>query len=263
MTHATPFGHTLALFACVGALYSCDRARGQDVDVPFDVIAQWPHDSQAYTQGLVWDDSVLLESTGLYGKSELRRVDLNTGRVLSFTALAANRFGEGIARVGSRLFQLTWESNVGYVYDADTFAPIDSFTYSGEGWGLATDGVSLIMSDGSDSLRYMSPETFVTERVVHVKHQGNPLRKLNELEFVNGEILANVYETDWLARIDPATGVVLQLVDFASLYPKGDRPYGTDVFNGIAKGPEPGTLLVTGKLWPVLFTVRLKEPTAP
>ncbi len=260
MAHPTPLARSAAILTCVAALFACDRARGQDVDAPFEVVAQWPHDSQAYTQGLIWDDSVLLESTGSYGRSDLRRVDLATGRVLASTPLAANRFGEGLARMGSRLFQLTWESNIGYIYDAETLAPIDSFTYAGEGWGLTTDGVSLIMSDGSDSIRYMSPETFVTERSVHVKHQGNPLRKLNELEFVNGDILANVYETDWLARIDPATGVVTQLLDFASLYPKGNRPYGTDVFNGIAVGPDSGTLLVTGKMWPVLFTVRLKKP---
>ncbi len=238
---------------------ACDHAQSEPIDAPFEVVAEFPHDTGAYTQGLIWQDSVLYESTGRYGDSEVRRVDLRTGKVLASTPLSKDRFGEGLALLNGRLFQLTWESQVGYVYDAITLARVDSFTYAGEGWGLATDGSSLIMSDGSDSLRYMSPTSFATERVVHVRYQDSPLSKLNELEFVNGALLANVYESDWVARIDPTTGVVRELIDFAALWPRGQRPYGTDVMNGIARAPAPGELLLTGKLWPTMYSVRLKR----
>lgn len=240
-------------------LAACDNARSEPLDTPFEVVAEFPHDTGAYTQGLVWDDSVLYESTGRYGDSEVRRLDLRTGKVLATTALAQDRFGEGLALLQGRLYQLTWESKVGYVYDAATLARVDSFTYAGEGWGLATDGVSLVMSDGSDSLRFLSPATFATERVVKVRYQDSPLSKLNELEFVNGELLANVYESDWVARIDPASGTVRELIDFAALWPRAQRPYGTDVMNGIARAPAPGELLLTGKLWPTVYSVRLKR----
>jgi len=237
---------------------ACGNARSAQLDAPFEVVAQYPHDTGAYTQGLIWQDSVLYESTGRYGDSEVRRVDLRTGRVLASTKLENDRFGEGLALLNGRLFQLTWESQVGYIYDAATLARVDSFTYKGEGWGLATDGTSLIMSDGSDSLRWLSPTTFVTERVVHVTHENSALSKLNELEYIDGELYANVYESDWVARIDPATGRVRALVDFAALWPRGQRTYGTDVMNGIARAPAPGQLLLTGKLWPTMYSVRLK-----
>lgn len=238
---------------------ACRGAEGApSEDAPFEVVARYPHDSGAYTQGLVWDDSVLLESTGQYGKSDLRRVDLTSGRVLQSVRLADNRFGEGLAKVKDRLYQLTWESGVGYIYDAATLARVDSFTYKGEGWGLTTDGTSIYMSDGSDSLRVLDPATLQQVRSLKVRWQGSPLAKLNELEWVNGELLANVYESDWIVRIDPATGEVKQLLDFGSLWPREQRTYGVEVFNGISVGPDPGTLLVTGKLWPTLYVVKLK-----
>lgn len=222
----------------------------------FDVTATYPHDPGAYTQGLVWADSVLYESTGLYGHSDVRRVDLRTGRVLAARPLAANRFGEGLALLGGRLYQLTWQSGVAYSYDAATLAPRDSFAYAGEGWGLATDGTSLIMSDGSDSLRVLSPRDFSVERVVHVQYNGSPLRQLNELEYTGGDLLANVYQTNWILRIDPATGMVRELLDFADLYP--NRPPAAEVMNGIAVAPDGRELLLTGKLWPTMFRIRLR-----
>lgn len=239
---------------------ACDHARSEtvDEDAPFEVVATFPHDTGAYTQGLIWADSVLYESTGRYGDSEVRIVELATGRVLRTTPLASNRFGEGLALLNSKLYQLTWEAGVGYVYDATTLAPLDSFTYKGEGWGLTTDGRSLIMSDGSDSLRWITPGTWATEKVVRVRYQDSPLSKLNELEFIDGEVWANVYESDWVVRIDPATGVVREMLDFAALWPRGQRPYGADVMNGIARAPAPGQLLLTGKLWPSMYSVRLK-----
>ena len=236
---------------------SCGSS-GRDRPPPFVVTAQFPHDPTAYTQGLAWSDGVLYESTGRYGQSELRRVDLRSGRVLAARSLAPDRFGEGLVVLRDRLYQLTWESGIAYTYDARTLAPRDSFNYAGEGWGLATDGTSLIMSDGSDSLRVVSPATFKVERVVHVRYNGAPLYKLNELEYVSGDLLANVYESTWILRIDPATGEVRELMDFDDLYPNRSAP--AEVMNGIAIAPESGQLLLTGKLWPVMFQVRLVAP---
>ena len=236
------------------ALTGCGRAESRE-PAAFEITARFPHDPNAYTQGLVWHDSVLYESTGRFGHSEFGRVDLLSGLVLASRALAADRFGEGLALLDGRLYQLTWQSGIAYTYDAATLAPLDSLRYAGEGWGLATDGTSLIMSDGSDSLRIISPTTFQVQRVVHVRYNGSPLQKLNELEYVNGEVLANVYESDWVLRIDPATGEVRELLDFAELYPK--RAAWSEVMNGIAVGPDSGQLLLTGKLWPTMFEVRL------
>lgn len=222
---------------------------------PYEVTARLPHDPKAYTQGLLFADGVLFESTGLYGHSTIRRVDLRSGRVLASRPLAADRFGEGLALVADRLYQLTWKEGTAYTYDTATLAPRDSFRYPGEGWGLTSDGTSLIMSDGSDSLRVLSPTTFQMQRVIHVRYHGAPLYQLNELEYLDGEILANVYQSSWVLRIDPVTGTVREAIDFADLYP--ERPATADVMNGIALAPDGHHLLLTGKLWPVLFEVAL------
>jgi glutamine cyclotransferase len=222
----------------------------------YDVTDHFPHDAAAYTQGLVWGDSVLYESTGQYGHSDVRRVDLHSGKVLASRPLPADRFGEGLALLKGRLYQLTWKEGVAYTYDASTLTPRDSFHYAGEGWGLTTDGTSLIMSDGSDSLRVLSPATFQLQRVVHVRYEKGPVYQLNELEYMNGEVLANVYQSNWVLRIDPATGLVREVIDFADLYP--DRPASADVMNGIALAPDGKQLLLTGKFWPTLFQVRLR-----
>lgn len=245
-----------ALLGCLTSLSvaSCRAAESSD-PARYQVITRFPHDSTAYTQGLLWADGVLFESTGQYGHSDVRRVDLQSGRVLASRPLPADRFGEGLALLGGRLYQLTWKAGVAYTYDAATLAPRDSFHYAGEGWGLATDGTSLIMSDGSDSLRFMSPETFTVQRVVHVRDNGAPLYQLNELEYVGGELFANVYGSNWVLRIDPATGVVREAMDFSDLYP--DRPPSAEVMNGIALAPDGKQLLLTGKYWPVMFQVRL------
>ncbi|HEY3746203.1 MAG TPA: glutaminyl-peptide cyclotransferase [Gemmatimonadaceae bacterium] len=223
----------------------------------YDVTDHFPHDPTAYTQGLVWGDSVLYESTGQYGHSDVRRVDLHSGKVLASRPLPADRFGEGLALVKGRLYQLTWKEGVAYTYDAATLTPRDSFHYAGEGWGLTTDGTSLIMSDGSDSLRVLSPTTFQVQRVVHVRYEGAPVFQLNELEYMSGEVLANVYQSNWVLRIDPATGLVREVIDFADLYP--DRPASAEVMNGIALAPDGKQLLLTGKFWPTLFQVRLRS----
>lgn len=246
---------SIAVSIALLAMIACRKTERSRSDA-FEVLARYPHDPTAYTQGLLLSNDVLFESTGRYGQSELRRVDPRSGRVLAARRLPSDRFGEGLALLDGRLYQLTWQSGVAYTYDAATLAPRDSFRYPGEGWGLTTDGKSLIMSDGSDSLRVLSPSTFEVERVVHVRYNGAPLYQLNELEDVNGDLLANVYQSNWVLRIDPATGVVRQLLDFADLYP--ERPPGADVMNGIATAPDSGALLLTGKLWPVMFEVRLR-----
>ena len=261
MSRASRSRVTAALrFAALAALVPVVVCRGGDRSTDaFTITARFPHDPNAYTQGLLWANGVLFESTGRYGHSEIRRVDLRTGRVLASRKLADDRFGEGLALLDGRLYQLTWQSGVAYTYDAATLAPRDSFRYPGEGWGLATDGRSLIMSDGSDSLRVLSPSTFRVERVVHVRYNGSPLYQLNELEYVRGDLLANVYQSNWVLRIDPTTGVVRQLIDFADLYP--DRSATAEVMNGIAIAPDSARLLLTGKMWPVLFEVKRRSTT--
>ena len=244
-----------AILAALSVVAACGGGEPHR-PAPYDVTGHFPHDPGAYTQGLVWADSVLFESTGMYGHSEVRRVDLRSGRVIATRKLPADRFGEGLALLRGRLYQLTWKEGVAYTYDAATLAPRDSFHYAGEGWGLTTDGTSLIMSDGSDSLRVLSPATFQPQRVLHVRYNDAPIYQLNELEYVHGEILANIYQSNWVLRIDPATGVVRKAVDFADLYP--DRPASAEVMNGIALAPDGGQLLLTGKLWPILFQVRLR-----
>lgn len=236
---------------------SCDRPLRE----PFEIVARYPHDPAAYTQGLVASGGVLFESTGLYGHSELRRVDPVSGRVLAAVRLAPDRFGEGLALLGRRLYQLTWKEGVAYVYDAGTLALLDSLRYPGEGWGLTTDGGSLVMSDGSDSLRFLDPATFRVLRVVHVSYQGAPLHRLNEMEYVNGDLFANVYQTDWVLRINPETGAVRELLDFSDLYPHSLRPATAEVMNGIATA-DSGELLLTGKFWPLMFRVRLRDAPA-
>lgn len=246
----------LTVFSIAFQFATCARDEHRRYDA-FEITSSFPHDSDAYTQGLLWADSTLYESTGRYGQSELRRVDLRSGRVLASRALPANRFGEGLALLRGRLYQLTWKEGVAYTYDAPTLAPRDSIRYAGEGWGLATDGTSLFMSDGSDSLRILSPETFQVQRVIHVRYQNAPLYQLNELEYVKGELLANVYQSNWVLRIDPVTGLVRESIDFSDLYP--ERPATAEVMNGIALARDGQKLLLTGKLWPRMFEVQLEH----
>ncbi len=243
-------GAALAI-ALFGA--ACSRHHGSN----YTLVRSYPHDITAFTEGLLYSNGVLYESTGLYGKSQLRREDLATGRVVLADTLPAQRFGEGLALLHGRLYQLTWKSGTGYVYDARTLAPLDSFKFPGEGWGLTTDSTSLIMSNGSADLRYFDPDSFATQRIVHVTDNGLPVTPLNELEYVQGEIFANVYETDMIVRIDPASGHVLQWIDLTALVPPVEVGSAMNVLNGIAWNPASGDLLVTGKLWPKLFEIRV------
>ena len=207
-------------------------------------------------------DTILYESTGLYGQSEVRIVDPATGRVRKSVPLSGKRFGEGLALLGGKLYQLTWQSEVGYVYDPLTLAPADSFRYHGEGWGLATDGKSLIMSDGSDTLRFLNPGTFeVTRRLPVSFSTGAPATRLNELEYIDGELFANVYQSNWIVRIDPSTGVVREVLDLTALPERAkDRSPADEVLNGIAFDRRTGHLLVTGKHWATLFELSLNTP---
>jgi glutamine cyclotransferase len=224
----------------------------------YEVIKTWPHDRAAFTQGLVIRGGSLVESTGLNGESTLREVELATGRVLKQVNLAPAYFAEGLAVMGSQAFQLTWQNHKAFVYDADTFQLKKEFTYEGEGWGLTSDGKSLVMSDGTSRIRFLDPATFAVTRVIEVTREGKPVDRLNELEFIQGEIFANVWQTDDVVRIDPATGHVRGVIDFAGLLAPQDRRPDTDVLNGIAYDADGDRLFVTGKRWPRIFEVRLK-----
>jgi len=226
----------------------------------FTVVRRFPHDPSAYTQGLLYSGGVLFESTGLYEHSQVRRVELTTGRVLTSVSLPADHFGEGLALLGGRLYQLTWKEQVGYVYNATTLARVDSFTYRGQGWGLTTDGSSLIMSDGTATLRFLDPSSYRVHREVTVRDGGSPLLWINELEYARGELFANIYQSDWIVRIDPGTGQVREWLDLAGLLPRRERTPSTDVLNGIAYDQDTGNLLVTGKRWPALYELRLQRP---
>jgi glutamine cyclotransferase len=224
----------------------------------YEIVKAFPHDPGAFTQGLVFLDGALLESTGLNGQSSLRKVDLQTGRVLQRVEVPVEYFAEGMAVLGGRVFQLTWQNHKGFVYDLASFRPEKEFVYEGEGWGLTTDGHWLILSDGTDQIRFLDPVTFEVKRTIRVYVVDHPVGRLNELEYVKGEIFANIWGANYIVRIDPATGRVTGMVDFTGLLAPQDRRADTDVLNGIAYDAAENRLFVTGKRWPKLFEVRLK-----
>jgi glutaminyl-peptide cyclotransferase len=224
----------------------------------YRVVTEYPHDRRAFTQGLAYVDGVLYEGTGLYGESTLRRVDLETGEVQQAVRLSEEYFGEGIAVLGDRIYQLTWKNGVCVVVDRETFELQDAFTYQTEGWGLTTDGERLIMSDGTNRLFIRDPETFAELDTIDVYDGARAIWNLNELEVVDDEIWANVWQTDLIARIDPETGQVTGWIDLTGLLSeKGRQRHSVDVLNGIALDPETDRLFVTGKLWPKLFEIEV------
>ncbi len=219
----------------------------------------YPHSPDAYCQGLVYRDGFLYEGTGSYGKSSLRKVVLATGKVLQERRLDNRLFGEGITIWGDQVIQLTWKSRQALVYDLETFHPQGRFIYRGEGWGLTHDGKQLIMSDGTATLRFLDPVTFKVRRQLTVRDGRRRVSKLNELEYVEGEIYANVWYDDRIARISPETGKVLEWLDLSQLYPASQRGDRDSVLNGIAYDPQHRRLLVTGKNWPRMYEIHLPE----
>lgn len=221
----------------------------------YRIVRTFPHDDHAFTQGLVISDGVLYEGTGLRGQSTIRRVDLITGTVLQIHALPATYFGEGLTVFGDRLIQLTWTSRQGFIYHRDSFQEQGTFTYPHEGWGITHDGTRLIVSDGTATLRFWDPNTFAQLGSVVVRDGNTPITRLNELEFIDGVVYANVWKTDRIARIDPTSGQVLSWIDLTGLFPAEQRRTSSDVLNGIAYDAEAKRLYVTGKNWPLLFEI--------
>jgi glutamine cyclotransferase len=255
----TSSNRTLALaMGAVLLLAAGTGAQRRDTPVAgYQLVRSFPHDPEAFTQGLVYVDGVLYESTGLNGQSGIRKVKLETGEVTQIQPLDSRYFGEGIAVVGDRVVQLTWQSGIGFVYDRHTFQRQRTFTYEGEGWGLTYDGTRLIMSDGTSRLRFLDPETFKETGRLEVRDRGTPVERLNELEMVKGEIFANVWETQRIVRIAPATGEVLGWIEMRGLLTPGEASR-VDVMNGIAYDAKNDRLFVTGKRWPKLFEVRVR-----
>ena len=223
----------------------------------YKVVNTYPHDRNAYTQGLVFENGVLYEGTGLRGGSTLRRVDLETGNILQIHELPAQLFGEGVTIYGNKVIQLTWQSNVGFVYNKYSFELLQEFNYSTEGWGITHDGKRLIMGDGTSTLHLLDPETFEEIGQIEVCDKDGPVTRLNELEYVQGEICANVWQTDRIARIAPQTGQVIGWIELKGLLSPEDYSEPVDVLNGIAYDTKNDRLFVTGKLWPKLFEIKL------
>ena len=226
----------------------------------YRVVNTYPHDIAAFTQGLKFHDGFLYEGTGKHGQSSLRRVDLESGEVLQSTRLPERYFGEGVEIVGDRIYQLTWRSHLVFVYDLESFEQTGTHYNATEGWGLAWDGEALILSDGSATLRFLDPESFAPLHEVEVTLNGNPVTNLNELEYIDGEVWANVWQTDFIVRVDPETGRVNSLVDLTGL--SGQTRLGSNeaVLNGIAWDAADRRLFVTGKHWANLFQIELVDP---
>lgn len=223
----------------------------------FTIVNTYPHDPTAFTQGLEYRDGALYEGTGLQGKSAIRRVALETGKVVQEFKIPPGYFGEGITMTAGKLFELTWKDKTGFVYDAKTFRLIRNFSYFGEGWGMTHDETSLIMSDGTSALRFLETTRFSERRRVKVMDGVTPIPNLNELEMIKGEIWANVWQTDYIARISPKDGHVTGWVNLKGLLPPAPGPK-PDVLNGIAYDAAKDRIFVTGKLWPKLFEIKLK-----
>jgi glutaminyl-peptide cyclotransferase len=237
-------------------LLASAMGRTQQTD-GYQVIHTFPHDQQAYTQGLLYLDGHLYESTGLAGRSSLREEDLDTGRILEMHEVPGQYFAEGLAAWGNTLVQLTWQSHVAFVYDRATFRLLRTMPYPGEGWGLTADTKDLILSDGTSTLRFLDPETLHEVRRITVKDHRRAIDQLNELEFVHGQIYANIWHADRIARIDPLNGRVLGWIDLAGILPAGRVTDREAVLNGIAWDAAQDRLFVTGKLWPSIFEIKL------
>jgi glutamine cyclotransferase len=250
------WGMLAAVICCVCACAVWALARDPAPTVyTARIVHEYPHDSTAYTQGLVYEDGTLYEGTGKRGKSTLRQVELETGKILQLQSLDSRLFGEGIVIWEDKIVQLTWTSRFGMIYDKKTFRQLGRFRYSGEGWGLTHDGTHLIMSDGTSTLRFLDPKTFGVVRQLRVTSRGRRVDNLNELEYVNGEILANVWGEDYIVAISPTSGLVTSYIDLSRLWPQRRDPEA--VLNGIAYDATGKRLFVTGKNWPKLFEIEI------
>ncbi len=255
--HLVQLAFSLLLTAPLLLAQSSPRTAGKPAEYTFKVVKIYPHDSQAFTQGLVYHDGFLYEGTGLNGRSSLRKVNLETGEVVKQVDLSPEFFGEGITLYKNEVVQITWQSHVGFVYSLEDFHLLRRFTYSGEGWGLATHGNEILMSDGSPEIRVLDAQTFDERRRIKVHDGAAPVTELNELEFVEGEIFANVWHTDRIARISPATGRVLGWIDLKGILSPIYRAGPDAVLNGIAYDAQHKRLFVTGKLWPSIFEIQI------
>lgn len=248
----------LVLLTCCAASLSAQSAAAAKHMDAYQVVHVYPHDASAFTQGLVFADGHLYESTGLNGRSSVRMVDLSTGQIQKNYDVPADYFAEGLTVWGNTLVQLTWQSHKGFVYDREKFALLKTFDYEGEGWGLTHDASQLIMSDGSAYLRFLDPKTFRETRRIHVVDEsGKPVENLNELEYIRGEIYANIWKSDEIIRISPRTGKVLGWLDLASIIDKKELTNRDAVLNGIAYDAAGDRLFITGKLWPRLFEIKV------
>lgn len=240
------------------ALSGCAKTDVKPEALSYEVVSAIHHESDAYTQGLQIIGGRLLESTGQYGQSSVREVDRKTGAVMKRRNLPANVFGEGLTMMGDDLWVLTWKEKTAFVLEPSTFRTLRTHTYEGEGWGLTTDGKHLIMSDGSATLKFRDAKDMAVKKTVTVTDQGRPVKLLNELEYIRGEVFANIYMTDRIARIDPGNGRVTGWLDLSALRSQLPKPNRAEVLNGVAYDEETGNLLVTGKYWPRMFEIRLR-----
>ena len=225
----------------------------------YEVVHVFPHDEDAFTQGLIFHEGNFLESTGEVGRSSLRRVEIDSGKVLQKVDVNPPYFAEGITLLKGKIYQLSWQQQLGFIYDALTFEKTGEFKYSGEGWGLANDGQSLILSDGTNKIRFIDPDNFQVTKTIAVLDGHSAVAEINELEYVQGEIYANIWHADRIARIDPKTGKVVGWINLAGLLAPGEIQDEEAVLNGIAYDEGSGRLFVTGKLWPKLFEIRLTQ----
>jgi glutamine cyclotransferase len=241
---------------------SCLVGYADDSLIAFQVLQSYPHDPTAYTQGLVYHGGYLYESTGLYGESSLRKVELETGNVIKKIDIADRYFAEGIEVYQGSIYLLTWQAQIGFIHDLNSFQQTGTFSYPTQGWGLTHDGQQMIMSDGSATLRFYDPTSWRETRQVVVKDGGQPVSALNELEFIESAIFANVFQSNRVARIQPETGEVTGWLDLSVLVPEeADLDPFTDVLNGIAYDAEKGRIFITGKRWPVLYAIELLNPS--
>ncbi len=229
----------------------------------YEIVNTYPHDPSCYTQGLLIKNGVFYESCGLYEQSSLRKVEPETGKVLAESNLDASYFAEGLTLLDGKLYQLTWQENTGFVYNAQNLEALETFHYQTQGWGLTTDGSALLLSDGSNTLFWLDPTTFQVVRQVKVTYQQQPVEHLNELEYIKGMVFANIYLTDTVAVINPEDGSVVSLIDLSGLRPEQNLKVQGEVLNGIAYDDQTDKLYVTGKNWPLLYEIRLISNAVP